>query len=72
MGKFDRKKHWETIYQTKQLNEVSWLQTIPETSLDFFRELEVAVQAHRLVTWDKGSQLKEFLKLLVQKGSVLQ
>jgi len=45
MGKFDRKKHWETIYQTKQLNEVSWFQTIPETSLDFFRELEVPKNA---------------------------
>ena len=45
MAHFDRKKHWETIYQTKQLNEVSWFQTIPETSLDFFRELEVPKNA---------------------------
>jgi len=45
MGKFDRKKHWETIYQTKELNEVSWFQPIPETSLDFFYELEVPVNA---------------------------
>lgn len=32
---FDRKKHWENIYQTKQLNEVSWYQPKPETSLAF-------------------------------------
>jgi 2-polyprenyl-3-methyl-5-hydroxy-6-metoxy-1,4-benzoquinol methylase len=30
----ERKKHWETIYQTKQLNEVSWYQPVPHTSLD--------------------------------------
>jgi 2-polyprenyl-3-methyl-5-hydroxy-6-metoxy-1,4-benzoquinol methylase len=30
----ERKKHWESIYQTKQLNEVSWYQPIPQTSLD--------------------------------------
>lgn len=30
----DRNKHWEEIYETKQLNEVSWYQPKPETSLD--------------------------------------
>lgn len=30
----ERKKHWENIYQTKQLNEVSWYQPVPQTSLD--------------------------------------
>ncbi len=34
MEKQERKKHWETIYQTKQLNEVSWYQPVPQTSLD--------------------------------------
>lgn len=41
MGNFNRKKHWENIYQTKQLNEVSWYQPIPETSLNFFKEFKV-------------------------------
>ncbi len=41
MDEFDRKKHWETIYQTKELKEVSWFQPTPETSLDFFRQFEV-------------------------------
>jgi 2-polyprenyl-3-methyl-5-hydroxy-6-metoxy-1,4-benzoquinol methylase len=35
MENFNRKNHWETIYQTKQLNEVSWYQPVPQTSLDF-------------------------------------
>jgi len=45
MENFDRKKHWENIYQTKQLNEVSWFQPTPETSLEFFREFKVPTTA---------------------------
>lgn len=30
-----RKDHWETIYSTKQPNEVSWTQEKPQTSIDF-------------------------------------
>lgn len=41
MESFDRKKHWENIYQTKQLNEVSWYQPTPETSLDFIKQFNV-------------------------------
>ena len=38
---FDRKKHWENIYQTKELKDVSWFQPTPETSLDFFKQFNV-------------------------------
>jgi cyclopropane fatty-acyl-phospholipid synthase-like methyltransferase len=31
----DRKNHWETIYESKRPDEVSWTQEIPKTSLDF-------------------------------------
>ncbi len=41
MEDFDRKSHWEQIYQTKQLEEVGWFQPKPETSLGFFKELKV-------------------------------
>ena len=30
-----RKKHWETVYETKNQDEVSWTQEIPKTSLAF-------------------------------------
>ncbi len=30
-----RKQHWETVYQTKEPDQVSWTQEIPQTSLDF-------------------------------------
>ncbi|EAR00021.1 class I SAM-dependent methyltransferase [Maribacter sp. HTCC2170] len=33
--KLDRKKHWETVYETKNPKQVSWTQEIPKTSLDF-------------------------------------
>lgn len=45
MGKFDRKRHWENIYQTKELKDVSWFQPTPETSLDFFKQFNVPTTA---------------------------
>jgi len=38
---FNRKYHWENIYSTKQLNEVSWYQPTPETSLRFIEKLDL-------------------------------
>lgn len=45
MKDFDRKKHWEDIYQTKQLTEVSWFQPKPETSLEFLKHLHIPTNA---------------------------
>jgi SAM-dependent methyltransferase len=45
MEDFDRKKHWEHIYQKKELNEVSWFQPTPKTSLDFLSELNLPISA---------------------------
>jgi len=45
MENFDRKTHWENIYNTKALNEVSWYQPTPETSLGFFKKLKVPLSA---------------------------
>ncbi|MFN8324085.1 MAG: class I SAM-dependent methyltransferase [Chitinophagales bacterium] len=41
MENFDRRKHWENIYKTKELKDVSWFQPTPETSLSFFKKLKV-------------------------------
>ncbi len=41
MENLDRKKHWENIYQTKDIDEVSWFQPTPETSLNFFKQFHV-------------------------------
>lgn len=45
MERFDRKKHWENIYQTKELKEVSWFQPTPETSLNFLKQFNTPVTA---------------------------
>ncbi len=45
MENFDRKKHWENIYQTKELKDVSWFQPTPETSLEFFKQFSVPTTA---------------------------
>ncbi len=31
----DQKSHWETVYETKNPDQVSWTQEIPQTSLNF-------------------------------------
>jgi ubiquinone/menaquinone biosynthesis C-methylase UbiE len=41
----DRKAHWENIYNSKQLNEVSWFEPTPETSLSFFRQFNTPLNA---------------------------
>ena len=45
MNTFNRKEHWEKIYSTKKLNEVSWYQPTPETSLKFIEELKISKSA---------------------------
>ena len=42
---FDRKKHWENIYTTKDLKEVSWYQPTPRTSLDFISKYNLSKAA---------------------------
>ena len=36
---FSKKDHWEKIYSTKALNDVSWYQPKPEISLDFIKSV---------------------------------
>ncbi len=36
---YDTKEHWESIYQTKKSNEVSWYQEKPKTSLNLISEI---------------------------------
>ena len=45
MEQSDRKKHWENIYQTKELKDVSWYQPTPDTSLDFIKQFNIPVTA---------------------------
>ncbi len=45
MEQSDRKKHWETIYKTKKLEDVSWYQPVPTTSLKFLTEYNIPTSA---------------------------
>ncbi len=38
---FDSKEHWEKIYTTKSLEDVSWYQPTPEISLEFIGALQL-------------------------------
>jgi 2-polyprenyl-3-methyl-5-hydroxy-6-metoxy-1,4-benzoquinol methylase len=40
-----RHEHWENIYKSKDTSELSWYQSTPETSLDFFRQFNVPKSA---------------------------
>lgn len=42
MENFDRHKHWEHIYQTKELSDLSWFEPTPSASLAFFRQFNIA------------------------------
>ncbi|MBN8827044.1 MULTISPECIES: class I SAM-dependent methyltransferase [Spirosoma] len=55
------KKHWETIYQTKQAVEVSWTQEIPVTSLDFIRQAQLPKSARIIDIGGGDSKLVDFL-----------
>ncbi|HNU34497.1 MAG TPA: class I SAM-dependent methyltransferase [Bacteroidia bacterium] len=45
MENLDRKEHWENIYQTKDLKDVSWYQPTPTTSLDFLKQFNIPTTA---------------------------
>jgi hypothetical protein len=36
------KKHWENIYATKCMQEVSWYQKSPQTSLNLISQLQLS------------------------------
>lgn len=45
MEHFDNKAHWENIYATKELTNVSWYQPVPKTSLEFIEQANLAKTA---------------------------
>ncbi|CAD7811074.1 hypothetical protein CHRY9390_02296 [Chryseobacterium aquaeductus] len=65
MEEFNRKKHWENIYQTKSLNEVSWYQPKPETSLDFVEKFNLPKTAKII---DVGGGDSFFVDYLLELG----
>ena len=65
MEEFNRKKHWEKIYQTKKFEEVSWYQEHPKTSIDFLNKYEIEKTAKII---DIGGGDSYFVDHLLELG----
>jgi SAM-dependent methyltransferase len=57
----ERKNHWETVYETKQPNEVSWTQENPKTSLGFIHETHLDKTAKIIDIGGGDSKLIDYL-----------
>lgn len=55
------KEHWETVYETKTPNEVSWTQEIPETSLHFIDSFGLTKDAQIIDIGGGDSKLVDHL-----------
>ncbi|MTI87003.1 MAG: methyltransferase domain-containing protein [Balneolaceae bacterium] len=65
MENFDRKKHWENIYTNKRIDEVSWFQPTPTTSLDFVKQFDLPKKAKII---DIGGGDSFFVDHLIDMG----
>ena len=59
--KLDRKKHWETVYETKNPDQVSWTQEIPKISLKFIHSFELNKNAKIIDIGGGDSKLVDYL-----------
>jgi len=57
----DKQNHWNTVYKTKQPNEVSWTQEVPKTSLDFIHSFALAKTAKIIDIGGGDSKLADYL-----------
>jgi len=57
----DVKEHWETIYKTKQPDEVSWTQEVPAASLAFIHQFQITKNAKIIDIGGGDSNLVDFL-----------
>jgi len=56
-----RKNHWETVYETKNPDQVSWTQDIPKTSLEFIHSFGLAKTAKIIDIGGGDSKLVDYL-----------
>jgi 2-polyprenyl-3-methyl-5-hydroxy-6-metoxy-1,4-benzoquinol methylase len=60
-----RQNHWESVYKTKQPEQVSWTQNIPQTSLDFIASFSLSKTA-RII--DIGGGDSKLVDCLLEAG----
>ena len=61
----EKQEHWETIYQKKNFEEVSWFQETPTTSIAFFESMKLPKTAHII---DIGGGESRFVDYLLDEG----
>ncbi len=61
MENFDRTAHWEQIYHSKALSEVSWYQPVPQTSIDLITKYAAAKNAKIIDVGGGDSHLVDHL-----------
>ena len=59
--KLDRKKHWETVYETKNPDQVSWTQETPTTSLELIHSFGLNKTAKIIDIGGGDSKLVDYL-----------
>ncbi|MDA3883883.1 MAG: class I SAM-dependent methyltransferase [Bacteroidales bacterium] len=59
--KLDRTKHWETVYETKNPDQVSWTQEKPKTSLEFIHSFRLEKTAKIIDIGGGDSKLVDYL-----------
>lgn len=59
------KDHWQNVYETKNPNDVSWTQKIPQTSLDLIEEVSKGKSSKIIDIGGGDSNLVDFL---LEKG----
>ena len=65
MDNFSRKEHWEKIYSTKSVHELSWFQEYPRTSIEFISNLKLTKTAKII---DVGGGDSTLVDILLEKG----
>src|SRR6185312_9581603 len=55
------KSHWETVYKTRQPNEVSWTQAVPKISLNFIHSFKLPKTAKIIDVGGGDSKLVDYL-----------
>ena len=61
----DSKIHWDRIYSTKTSKELSWTQSVPQTSLDFLHNLNIPKNSPII---DVGGGESVFVDCLLREG----
>ncbi len=61
----NRKDHWENIYSTKKLEEVSWYQEVPTTAINYLKALNISKEDAII---DIGGGDSFFIDYLVAHG----